>query len=156
MNGIAFPSQGDTGSEPVGVPLDLAERTGAVRLMRLALESVQGVELPAKHFKASPEDAMYSFPIVLTAISYALARGVGAGVKLEACILSQPDFRHLCSGRGIDSRTLTAFLELHRGLVRDVLTRIFVGATGHPASVISAQVEARLTRASGLELPLAA
>lgn len=156
MNGTAIPSQWDAGSEPVGVPLDLAERTGAVRLMRLALESVQGVKLPAKHFKASPEDAMYSFPVVLTAVSYALARGVWDGARIEACIGAQPDFRYLCGGRGMDSRTLTTFLEVHRSLVREVLTRIFVGATGHPASVIAAQVEVRLTRASDLELPLAA
>lgn len=156
MNGDLFQTPGGGASGAVGGLTDLAEGLGAVRLMRITLDEVQAVELPARYFKASPELPMYGFPMVLTVVSYALARGLIDVDALEGRLESQPDLRYLTSGRSIDSLTLRSFVENHAGLIRRILSRAFVEGVGIPHSEAAALVEQRLGRVGDFGLPIAA
>jgi hypothetical protein len=155
MNESAIQSTGGGDFELVGVPADLADRVGAVRLMRLALESVQGVEVPIGYFKASPDQPMYGMRALLTTWTYALARGVVDAERLEVGLESQPDLRYLMSERPVDAYTLAAFFERNQELVSRALSRLMAAATGYSDSQIAPAVSARIRRA-GTGLSLAA
>ncbi len=153
MNDNAIQSAGGGDFELVGVPADLAERVGAVRLMRLALESVQAVEVPLSYFKASPDQPMFAVRALLTTWTYALGRGFLDVELLEARVESQPDLRYLMSDRSVDAYTLSSFLELNSGLVRQALTRLMVAATGYSDLQVASAVADRVDQAAaGLQL----
>lgn len=153
MNDNAIQSAGGGDFELVGVPTDLADRVGAVRLMRLALESVQAVEVPSSYFKASPDQPMFAVRALLTTWTYALSRGVLDVELLEARVESQPDLRYLMSDRPVDAYTLASFLELNPGLVRHALTRLMVAATGYSDLQVASAVADRVDQAAtGLQL----
>jgi hypothetical protein len=155
VNDNAIQSTGGGDFELVGVPTDLAERVGAVRLMRLALEGVDGAEVPIGYFKASPDQPMYGIRALLTTWTYALARGVVEPARIENGLESQPDLRYLMSDRAVDAYTLGAFFESNQGLVAAALSRLMAAVTGYSEAQIASAVAARIRRA-GAGLSLAA
>ena len=153
MNDNTIQSAGGGDVELVGVPTDLAERVGAVRLMHLALESVHAVAVPFVYFKASPDQPAFGARALLTTWTYALARGVLDVEVLETRLEAQPDLRYLMSDRSVDAYTLAAFLELNLSLVRQALTGLIVASTGYSELQVAPAVADRLGRAvSGLHL----
>lgn len=153
MNDNTIQSAGGGDVELVGVPTDLAERVGAVRLMRFALESVHAVEVPLIYFKASPDQPMFGARALLTTWTYALARGVWDVEQLKSRVEVQPDFRYLMSDRSVDAYTLAAFLELNLNLVRQALTGLLVASTGYSDLQVAPAAADRLSQAAtGLHL----
>lgn len=89
--------------------LDLAEPIGAVRLMRLALESAQGVEAPLGEFRSRPGREGYPFRMLLTLLTYAYARGVFGSDEVELRTHTESDFRYLAATDRPDAETLRLF-----------------------------------------------
>lgn len=137
------------------LPGDLAEWHGAVRLTHFALEAVQSVQLPATHFKSSPESRMFSFAGLLTTLAYAHARGVYGSEELEQRCLAQPDLRYLCANNFPDAVTLRQFRRRNWMLVRETLAKVLTLATGSAAQHArfdpQSEADQRLERAAAAD-----
>lgn len=137
------------------LPADLAEWHGAVRLTHFALEAVQSVQLPATHFKSSPESRMFSFPGLLTTLAYALARGIYGSEELEQRCVTQPDLRYVCANNSPDAIVLRQFRRRNWMLVREALSKVLALGAGVAAkdTWFDPQTEAdlRLERAAAAD-----
>jgi hypothetical protein len=154
MNGTTILPMTVASKNPA-LPTDLAEWHGAVRLTHFALEAVQSVALPAAHFKASPEDRMFSFAGLLTTLVYSLARGIYGSEELEQRAVSQPDLRYLCANNFPDAVTLRQLRRRHWMLVRETLAKVLALGAGVAVSDTwfdpQSEADQRLERAAAAD-----
>jgi len=88
---------------------DLAEVLGAVRLSHLTLDAVQAAgELPPD-FQSRAERSGYSYPMLLTLLTYAYARGVYGSDEIEGRLRTDADFRYLGAHEFPEAETLRQF-----------------------------------------------
>ncbi len=125
-------------------PLDLAEGLGAVRLTHLALEAVQGDDVPAGEFRSGPGRQGYQHRMLLTLLSYAYARGVFGSEDIQNQVRSDADLRYLCAWEFPDSDTLRQFRRREWIRLGNSLTRLLtlVSQRRNPGVPVDAAAEA--------------
>lgn len=79
-------------AENPAIPADLADGLGTGRLTHLALESVQGLEVPWTEFRLGPGYPGHSFRVLLTLLTYAYGRGVLASDEVLDRVGRMPIF----------------------------------------------------------------
>lgn len=130
MNGV-MPEPSEAGRN---LPSDLAEGLGAVRLTHLALEAVQGGgDLPAD-FQSRVERSRYSYPMLLTLLSYAYARGVYGSDEIEGRLRTDADLQYLCAREYPEAETLRQFRRREWIRLNRTLAQLLKLASAHCAS----------------------
>jgi len=137
------------------LPADVAETLGAVRLTHLALEAVQeGDELPVD-FQSRMDRSRYSYPMLLTLLSYAYARGVYGSDEIESRLRTNADFQYLCAREYPEAETLRQFrrrewIRLNRTLAR--LLRLASAHCAPPGSIdFDSEASLRMERAAATD-----
>lgn len=127
MNAMAFePSEAGR-----ALPADVAEILGAVRLTHLALDAVQAAgELPTE-FQSRAGRATYSYPMLLTLLSYAYARGVHGSDDIEGRLRTDADFRYLGAREFPEAETLRHFRRREWPRLNRTLSRLLKLAASH-------------------------
>lgn len=116
-----------------GIPEDLAESLGAVRLTRLALEAVGEVESSRAEFRLPGESEGYGFRMLLTLLAYAYARGIYSSTELADRVAADTDLRYLATGDQPSATVLRRFRRQESRLIRAALGHLFALATPQPA-----------------------
>ena len=113
---------GTTDSSP-GFPEDLAESTGAVRLMHSVLDAVASVGAPLLPFGRTGGPSA-GVPVLVTLYTLALARGWYCADEIAARMESDGCLRYL--GRGVqpDAGMLRSFRRRHGGILARALSRV--------------------------------
>ncbi len=130
MNAQVSPIPVDGGT----VPEDLAEVVGAVRLMHLALEAAQGVEVSLNSFRPGPGLEVYPFRMLLTLLTYAYARGVGSSEEIQMRSRTELDFQYLSTGDAPDADTLRQFRRREWARIQESVVRLLQMTLGQGVS----------------------
>ncbi|MBN8248013.1 MAG: transposase [Verrucomicrobia bacterium] len=137
------------------LPADLAEVLGAVRLTHLALDAVQAAgELPVE-FQARAGRAACSYPMLLTLLSYAYARGVHGSDEIEGRLRTDADFRYLGAREFPEAETLRHFRRREWPRLNRTLSRLLKLAATHAGMAVSLDFESeaalRMERAAAAD-----
>jgi hypothetical protein len=105
-------------------PTDMAERLGAVNLLRLTLEAAPHARVQQGWFRSHRSAPEFSTQMLLSLLSYAYARGVFASQDIEDACHREGDFRYLCAGQPVDVFTLRRFRRFYWNALEIVLSRL--------------------------------
>lgn len=121
-----------TGVIPEGVdrrevPVDLVDWVGTERLIQHVLEAVQGGVMPGIEVQYVAGGERYPYPMILTLLVYAYARGAFESAEIESRCLSEADFRYLATPGCPCPQVLRMFRRRERSQVRSAVARLFQG-----------------------------
>lgn len=133
-------------AENPAIPADLADGLGTGRLTHLALESVQGLEVPWTEFRLGPGYPGHSFRVLLTLLTYAYGRGVLASDEVLDRVGSDADFRYICSTEYPDAATLRAFRRREGSRLQTTLTQLVRSAMSLESGNIGINAQAEASR----------
>lgn len=119
--------------QTTGLPEDLAECLGAVRLTQLALEAVGEMETSRADFRLPDSSEGHGFRMLLTLLAYAYSRGVYSSVELAERVVADADLRYLATGDRPSTTVLRQFRRREGRLIRSALGRIFTLTIRLPA-----------------------
>lgn len=120
-------NQGVDGQE---VPLDLIDWVGVERIVHHVLEAVQGGVTPGIEVQYVAGGERYPYPMILTLLVYAYARGTFESSEIESRCLSEADFRYLATPGCPGPQVLRMFRRREWSQVRSALARLFQGLAG--------------------------
>ncbi len=109
------------------LPVDLADWVGTERLIHHALEAVQGGMMPGIEVQCIAGGERYPYPMILTLLVYAYARGTYESSEIESRCLSETDFQYLATPGCPGPQVLRMFRRRERSQVRSALARLFRG-----------------------------
>jgi len=112
------------------VPVDLVDWVGTERLIHHVLEAVQGGVMPGIEVQYVAGGERYPYPMILTLLVYAYARGAFESSEIESRCLSEADFRYGATPGCPGPQVLRMFRRRERSQVRSALVRLFQGLVG--------------------------
>ena len=104
-----------------GMPSDVAEWIGAVRLIQAASDAVRHSPLPSA---MGPDHSDVRNSSMLALFTYGLARGIQGSLELEKRAGVEPGLRHLCAGELPTARALRTFRRRHAPDIERALTKV--------------------------------
>lgn len=108
-----------------GMPSDVAEWIGAVRLTRGAFEAVEAIQMQdTRSMALRATDQAPPCASLLAVFAYGLARGISGSSDLENRAHMEPALRHLCQGDVPTARALRKFRRGHSAEIEKALTRV--------------------------------
>ncbi len=139
----------------IAVAADLAEGLGAVRLTHLVLEAVQGLDGVQREFRSRPECEGYRYPMLLTLLSYAYARGIYGSEEIETRVRTDGDLRYLCAQEFPDAEVLRQFRRRERaqlsGALRSLLNLALRSSTPNAVLDVAAEAARRMESAAAAD-----
>ncbi len=120
------------------LPVDLVDWVGTERLIHHALEAAQGGVMPGIEVQYVAGGERYPYPMILTLLIYAYARGTYESSEIESRCLSETDFQYLATPGCPGPQVLRMFRRRERSQVRSALARLFQGlvrSLGDPCTI---------------------